>query len=303
MPRKRMEESDAILPDRSEQRHSRLRAHWLLALVGGGGVGWGGTMYSAFSANCSVSCSYLSFCNLLPLFSIMTLWLGWWTGYFFCSSLYLRIPNIRFNFSIPNFHYQIFNTKIKFSIPKSNFQYQNQIFNTKCLIQFFVSGSLASDEKLSVKVLEDYSSHPLVIGDMFLEEDFTLESVRPLTPYSSGKQPLGLFKDFEIPLFFDWLFSERLQNTSFFWLVVLWKTSKILNFFIGCSVKDFKILNFFFIGCSVKDFEIPLFFWLVVLCLNFKSTYISWSISWSDQHLGGSRDQSTCRMAVLLLSI
>ena len=68
-------------------RHS----HWLMALVGGGG-GWGRSMYSAFPWNCSVS--YLSFVyrrslwaelnggknslhwkvNMLPLFSIMTLW-------------------------------------------------------------------------------------------------------------------------------------------------------------------------------------------------------------------------------------
>ena len=71
-------------------RHSRLRAHWLMALVGGGGCGR--SMYSAFPGNCSVS--YLSFvygrslwaglnggenslhwkANMLPLFSIMTLW-------------------------------------------------------------------------------------------------------------------------------------------------------------------------------------------------------------------------------------
>ena len=38
-------------------RHSRLRAHWLMALVGGGG--WGKSMYSAFLGNSSVP--YLSF--------------------------------------------------------------------------------------------------------------------------------------------------------------------------------------------------------------------------------------------------
>ena len=70
-------------------RHSRLRAHWQMALVLGS---WGRSMYSAFPGNCSVS--YLSFVygrslwaelnggenslhwktNMLPLFSIMTLW-------------------------------------------------------------------------------------------------------------------------------------------------------------------------------------------------------------------------------------
>ena len=39
-------------------RHSTLLDHWLMALVGGGG-GWGRSMYSAFSENCSGS--YLSF--------------------------------------------------------------------------------------------------------------------------------------------------------------------------------------------------------------------------------------------------
>ena len=34
--------------------HSRLRAHWLMALVGGG-EGWGRSMYSAISGNFSVS--------------------------------------------------------------------------------------------------------------------------------------------------------------------------------------------------------------------------------------------------------
>ena len=73
-------------------RHSRLRAHWIMALVGGGGVVWGRSMYSAFPGNCSVS--YLSYvygrslwaelnggenslhwkANMLPLSSIMTLW-------------------------------------------------------------------------------------------------------------------------------------------------------------------------------------------------------------------------------------
>ena len=74
-------------------RHSRLRAHWLMALVGGGGgLLWGRSMYSAFPGNCSDS--YFSFVcgrslwmelnggenslhwkiNMLPLFSIMTLW-------------------------------------------------------------------------------------------------------------------------------------------------------------------------------------------------------------------------------------
>ena len=71
-------------------RHSRLRVHWLMAVVGG--RGWRRSMYSAFPGNCSVS--YLSFvygrslwaelngrenslhwkANMLPLFSIMTLW-------------------------------------------------------------------------------------------------------------------------------------------------------------------------------------------------------------------------------------
>ena len=75
-------------------RHSILRAHWLIALVGGGGAEGERSMYSAFPGNCSVS-SYLSFvygrslwaelnggenslhwkANMLPLFSIMTLWL------------------------------------------------------------------------------------------------------------------------------------------------------------------------------------------------------------------------------------
>ena len=72
--------------------HSRLRAHWLMG--GDGGLGWGRSMYSALQGNCSVS--YLSFvygkslwaelnggennyslhwkANMLPLFSIMTLW-------------------------------------------------------------------------------------------------------------------------------------------------------------------------------------------------------------------------------------
>ena len=36
-------------------RHSRLRAHWLMTLVGGGGCDWGRSMYSAFPGNCSVS--------------------------------------------------------------------------------------------------------------------------------------------------------------------------------------------------------------------------------------------------------
>ena len=73
-------------------RHSRLLAHWLMALVWGGGGGWGRSMYSAFPGNCSVP--YLSFvygrslwaelnggenslhwkANMLPLFSIMTLY-------------------------------------------------------------------------------------------------------------------------------------------------------------------------------------------------------------------------------------
>ena len=39
MPRKRTEETDAILPDQNVQRHSRLRAHCLMALVGGGAEG------------------------------------------------------------------------------------------------------------------------------------------------------------------------------------------------------------------------------------------------------------------------
>ena len=76
----------------TSRRHSRLRAHWLMALVGGVGGGWGRSMYSAFPGNCSVS--YLSFvygrslwtelnggenflhwkAYMLPLFSIMTLW-------------------------------------------------------------------------------------------------------------------------------------------------------------------------------------------------------------------------------------
>ena len=38
MPRKKPEESYAILSDRSMQRHSKLRAHWLMALVEGEGV-------------------------------------------------------------------------------------------------------------------------------------------------------------------------------------------------------------------------------------------------------------------------
>ena len=83
MPRKRT--------GRKRCNSSRLMAHWLMALVGEGG-GWGGSMYSAFHWNCSVS--YLSFvygrslwaelkggenslhwkANMLPLFSIMTLW-------------------------------------------------------------------------------------------------------------------------------------------------------------------------------------------------------------------------------------
>ena len=69
-------------------RHSRLRAYWLIDLVGGGGLRK--SMYSAFPGNCSVS--YLSFvygrslwaelnggenslhwkANMLPLFSVMT---------------------------------------------------------------------------------------------------------------------------------------------------------------------------------------------------------------------------------------
>ena len=41
-------------------RHSRLRAHWLIApIFGWGGGGWGRSMYSAFLGNCSVS--YFSF--------------------------------------------------------------------------------------------------------------------------------------------------------------------------------------------------------------------------------------------------
>ena len=75
----------------SAWRHSRLRAHWLMALVEGGGGVSGGSMYSAFPGKCSVS--YLSFvygrsllaelnggenslhwkANMLPLYSIMTL--------------------------------------------------------------------------------------------------------------------------------------------------------------------------------------------------------------------------------------
>ena len=63
-------------------RHSRLRAHWLMAIVE---WGWGRSMFSAFPGNCSVS--HLSFvygrslsnslhwkANMLPLFRIMTLW-------------------------------------------------------------------------------------------------------------------------------------------------------------------------------------------------------------------------------------
>ena len=74
-------------------RHSRLHAHWLMALVREGGGVRGRSMFSAFPRNCSVS--YLSFvygrslwavlnggenslhwkANMLPLFSIRTLWL------------------------------------------------------------------------------------------------------------------------------------------------------------------------------------------------------------------------------------
>ena len=86
MARKRTEESDAILPDRRVQRHSRLRAHWLMALV---------NKY-AFCVVPGIAAfpSYLSFdyerslraelkggenflhwkANVLLLFSIITLW-------------------------------------------------------------------------------------------------------------------------------------------------------------------------------------------------------------------------------------
>ena len=36
-------------------RHSRLPAHWLMALVWGGGGAWGRSMYSAFPGNCYLS--------------------------------------------------------------------------------------------------------------------------------------------------------------------------------------------------------------------------------------------------------
>ena len=88
--RGRTEETDANFHDQNVQ--SKLRAHWLMALVGGGGFLRERSMYSAFPGNCSVS--YLSFvygrslwdelnggenslhwkANMLPLFSIMTLW-------------------------------------------------------------------------------------------------------------------------------------------------------------------------------------------------------------------------------------
>ena len=74
-------------------RHSKLRAYWLMALVWGGRGVQGKSMYSAFPGICSIS--YLYFvdwrilwaelnggenslhwkANMLPLFSIMTLWM------------------------------------------------------------------------------------------------------------------------------------------------------------------------------------------------------------------------------------
>ena len=85
------EETDAILPDRNVQRHSvpslsRLRAHWLMAIVRGGG--WGRNMYSGIAASPisllsmggvfvrSLTAGWFSLLegNMLHLFSIMTLW-------------------------------------------------------------------------------------------------------------------------------------------------------------------------------------------------------------------------------------
>ena len=96
-------------------RHSRLRVHWLIALVGegGGGLCWGRCMHFAFPGNCSVS--YLSFihgrglwaelnggenslhwkANMLPLFSIMTLCLG--------TGLYLDLFWLHFMVNMLNF--------------------------------------------------------------------------------------------------------------------------------------------------------------------------------------------------------
>ena len=83
MPRKRTE-SDANFPDQNVQRtvtHSELHAHWLIALVRGGG-GAGSVSYLSFFYGRSLWAelnggenSLHWKANMLPLFSIMTLWI------------------------------------------------------------------------------------------------------------------------------------------------------------------------------------------------------------------------------------
>ena len=97
------EQSDANFPYQNVQRHSVTSLETALSLANGpswGREGWGRSMYSAFPGNCSVS--YLSFvygkslwaelnggenslhwkANMLPLFSIMTLWRNHWNNFF-----------------------------------------------------------------------------------------------------------------------------------------------------------------------------------------------------------------------------
>ena len=111
------EESGAILPDRSVQRHSVTLLETARSLAncpiwGGKRRGWGRSMYFAFLGNCSVS--YLSFvygrslgaelndgenflhwkANMLPLFSIMTLCTKQLKGLHTAINLYEMVARI-----------------------------------------------------------------------------------------------------------------------------------------------------------------------------------------------------------------
>ena len=76
-PAREGEESDAILPDHSVQRHSLMSFETARSLANGpswgvGGGCWGRSMYSAFPGNCSDS--YISFIYRNCLWAERTLW-------------------------------------------------------------------------------------------------------------------------------------------------------------------------------------------------------------------------------------
>jgi putative uncharacterized protein (fragment) len=68
----------------------------------------------------------------------------------------------------------------------------NDYETRKPAMRVAIEGNTANNEDLTVKLVEDYRDHPLIVGPRYQPKDFSLFFSNTIGYYASGVMPVGI---------------------------------------------------------------------------------------------------------------